>query len=135
MKRYCFIIFSLFLVSSGCKKQVDSTKEVKSFTLNVPKKVGNATFTVTSIDDSRCPENANCISMGKVSVLLKVQSDFDLKTLQFCMGDCKDIGATDKILFPIANVKCEVKIIDVKPYPNLSTAVIPKTVTFEIKKG
>ncbi|RZL43997.1 MAG: hypothetical protein EOP00_21885 [Pedobacter sp.] len=135
MKRYFFIIISLFIINSGCRKEFSSTKELKEFTVNIPKTIGNATFTVTGIDDDRCPENANCISMGKASVSLKVQSDFDVKNLQFCMGDCKDIGSTDKLIISISNVKYEVKIIAVKPYPNAPAVMLPKTVTFEITKG
>ncbi|MFC4210070.1 hypothetical protein ACFOWA_02675 [Pedobacter lithocola] len=134
MKYYPMVIICLLAMTVACKKKHETIKEVKEFKINTPKKVANATFTVISIVDNRCPENMNCVSPGSVSVYLKVQEDFDVHTLKFCVGDCKEIGAIDDIIINLSNVKYEIKLINVIPLPNATTPIAPEFIQFEISR-
>ncbi|MFC4143145.1 hypothetical protein [Pedobacter mendelii] len=134
MKYYPMVIICLIAMTFACKKRHETIKEVKEFKINTPNKVANATFTVMSIIDNRCPEDANCVSPGSVSVYLKIQEDFEIHNLKFCVGDCKEIGAIDDIIINLSNVKYEIKLINVSPLPNATTPITPELIQFEISR-
>lgn len=135
MKNIHFAFIALLIFTSGCKKKIDSYAQTVEFSGNKPKKIGESTFMITEVNDSRCPQNAVCVMAGKATVSLSVQTDFDVQNFTLCIGDCKAIGATDNIVFTSANTKYMVKLKKVSPYPAENKLLLPKFVTLDIVRS
>lgn len=135
MKNFYCLFIALLVLSSGCKKKFVAVTETKDFLINTPQTVGATTFTITSIEDSRCPINAFCAVAGKALVSLTAKSGLQTKNFNLCVGfDCKTAGISDNAQFKIADINYTVKLIDIVPNNNLTNSNVPKTVKLEISR-
>lgn len=136
MKNTLFILIAIFaLFTSSCKKKGEPIIEISEFSIDVPKKIDNAVFTVSDLMDSRCPINAFCVSSGKISLSLKVQGTNNTENFILCSGACTANGSTDVVSFVSGNIKYTVKLKDVSPYPTGSSTKQTIVVKLEITKG
>ncbi|MFC4211075.1 hypothetical protein ACFOWA_07780 [Pedobacter lithocola] len=134
MKRLYYLFIALLIMTSGCKKKsFEAITETRDFSINTPQNIGSSVFTVTSIEDNRCPINAFCVVAGKAVVSMTVKSGLQTKYISLCIGfDCKTAGISDNAKFKLGDVNHTIKFIDVIPNNNLTNANAPKTVKLEI---
>lgn len=136
MKYFVFAAIALFTITLGCKKKSEPILETRNFEYQVAQNIGSSTFKIIEISDNRCPINADCITAGKASILLEVKQNDKQKDLKLCIGgDCNSVGITDNVEFKMGNVRYKVILKKVDPFPNLSNALLPKTVVLEVTRG
>lgn len=111
------------LLFSSCKKdsiEFDSPFELKENDSIVLQGNNNGlTLTLQSVNDSRCPINALCISAGNARVKLRMSDNSGAETFaELCLGVCDPSNKTeDSALFQLNNVSYMVILKEVNPYP------------------
>ena len=124
IKKYLLVLvcFTGLLISS-CEKdsiQFDSPFELKETESIVLQGNNNGlTLTLQSVNDSRCPINALCISAGNARVKLRMSDNSGAETFaELCLGVCETRNNTeDSALFQLNNVSYIVILKEVNPYP------------------
>ncbi|UZR98627.1 hypothetical protein [Chondrinema litorale] len=97
-------------------------------------------FTLQSVSDSRCPENANCFWAGntKVNGEIKSKESDEQIELDFCLGDCFSEGhpegytIQDTVDFDLDDKSYMAVLKAVTPFPSLIDTADTKTVLVEI---
>ncbi|MFC3562590.1 hypothetical protein [Pedobacter jamesrossensis] len=121
MKNFYYLFIALLILTSGCKKKFVAGTEAKDFTINSPQTIGATTFTVTAIEDNRCPINAFCAVAGKALVSLTTKTGLQTKSESLCIGyDCKTAGISERVQFKVADINYTVKLIEVTPFNDLT---------------
>ncbi len=111
------------LLFSSCEKdsiEFDSPFELKENESIVLQGNNNGlTLTLQSVNDSRCPINALCISAGNARVKLRMSDNSGSETFaELCLGVCETRNNTeDSALFQLNNVSYIVILKEVNPYP------------------
>jgi hypothetical protein len=111
------------LLFSSCEKdsiEFDSPFELKENESIILQGNNNGlTLTLQSVNDSRCPINALCISAGNARVKLRMSDNSGAETLaELCLGFCDTRNNTeDSALFQLNNVSYMVILKEVNPYP------------------
>ncbi len=111
------------LLFSSCEKdsiEFDSPFELKENESIVLQGNNNGlTLTLQSVNDSRCPINALCISAGNARVKLRMSDNSGAQTFaELCLGVCETRNNTeDSALFQLNNVSYIVILKEVNPYP------------------
>jgi len=111
------------LLFSSCEKdsiEFDSPFELKENESIVLQGNNNGlTLTLQSVNDSRCPINALCISAGNARVKLRMSDNSGAETFaELCLGVCETRNNTeDSALFQLNNVSYIVILKEVNPYP------------------
>lgn len=135
MKKVCFYIIILAIILISCEKE----NAPDSFPLGIENEFkindvyhssdNSLKFSITEINDSRCPSDVECIWAGKADVTIKLESpvseSFVLSTLNNALYSSKDT---------VGNYSFQ--LIDVSPYP-VSTQIIKfedYKVTLKIEK-
>jgi len=94
----------LFELSPG--KSVIFTKDSKELTTSL-----------ISVNDSRCPINANCISAGNAIVKLRLSDNSGSEIFtELCLGQCETLGSDTK-QFILSNFNYSITLKKVEPYP------------------
>jgi hypothetical protein len=105
MKRILILMFGILLfTAASCKKEELNPKEVY--------RTNDLCIEFVNFNDSRCPNNANCVWAGEAEVFLKATSgnesvDFSLKGL-----------GSDTVLFGH-----NIEFVDLLPYPEAGVEV------------
>lgn len=77
---------------------------------------------VKNIQDSRCPENTNCITAGNATVVVRASnSQGSNENIELCLGDC-ETGTpqeTDAVTAAVGDVNYRFTLKQVGPYPGL----------------
>lgn len=111
------------LLISSCEKdsiEFDNPFELEENESIVLQENNNGlSITLQSINDSRCPANALCVSAGNARVKLKMSDNSGAETLaELCLGFCDTRNNTeDSALFQLNNVSYIVILKEVNPYP------------------
>jgi hypothetical protein len=94
----------LFELSAG--KTVIFTKDSKELTTSL-----------ISVNDSRCPINANCISAGNALVKLRLSDNSGSEVFtELCLGQCETLGSDTKQVI-LSNINYLIILKKVEPYP------------------
>lgn len=116
------ICFAGLLISS-CEKnsiEFDNPFELKENESIVLQGNNNGlSITLQSVNDSRCPINALCISAGNARVKLRMSDNSGAETFaELCLGFC-DTGnnAEDSAIIRLNNISYTVVLKEVNPYP------------------
>ena len=129
------IFTSLLLLSllfGSCSLQINQIPKEQNFSLNKSKTIESTVFTVTQINDSRCPVNTNCIVAGKAEVFLSMSNKYENVKLIFCIGaDCKAGINNDQTSIKIGKQNYRIQLISVNPVN--STTPTQKAKTAQIK--
>lgn len=108
------LILASALALSGCKKKQpeDTTAPVESAgcALQAPCDLGGVIATVTAINDSRCPEGAQCMWAGDAVVTVTVGQ----QTLE--LHSNPEVGSSQAAISEDSTLVLE----DVLPYPSVS---------------
>lgn len=84
---------------------------------------------VTGIEDSRCPQDVNCIWGGQVDVTFTLPAG---NTVTLCLGSAQD--CTSSTEFAANGVTFQVILLDVLPYSATTNADAEKVVEFTVVK-
>ncbi|MFA6944570.1 MAG: hypothetical protein WC220_01600 [Pedobacter sp.] len=123
MKKYLLAIVCLTcLLISSCEK--DSIEFDSPFELGVNESIilsGGLSITLESVNDSRCPINAFCISAGNARVKLRMSDNSGAETFtELCLGFCDTRNNTeDSEIIRLNNVSYIVVLKTVSPYPEV----------------
>ncbi|HQT22310.1 MAG: hypothetical protein B7X86_02990 [Sphingobacteriales bacterium 17-39-43] len=118
------VCFTGLLISSCEKDSIDfdspfELKENESIVLQ-----GNnngLTITLQSVNDSRCPINALCISAGNARVKLRMSDNSSAETFaELCLGFCDNMKNTeDSAIIRLNNISYTLILKEVSPFPEL----------------
>jgi len=118
------VCFTGLLISS-CEKdsiEFDSPFEMKENESIVLQGNNNGLkITLQSVNDSRCPVNALCISAGNARVKLRMSDNSGAETFaELCLGFCDDLNRTeDSKIIRLNNISYTVVLKEVSPFPEL----------------
>ena len=130
-------IFTILLCSSSCEK--DTLNGIKKGELNSDielsindKVLINNEFVIdlTSIIDSRCPADVQCVWAGNASTQFKIigSNESDL-VINLCLGQCDTkFKTTDTTEFIRNNIRYSILLKEVTPYPKEGTSADKKAV-------
>jgi len=91
------------------------------------------TISMISVNDSRCPINANCITAGNAIVKLRLSDNSGSETLtELCLGQCENSGSDTKQI-TLSNINYSITMKKVEPYPKLNDSQ-EKKVLFSVSK-
>lgn len=125
MKKYLFTIFCLTgLLISSCEK--DSIQFDSPFELELNQSIilpGNngLSLTLQSVEDSRCPINASCITAGNVRIKVRLSDNSERESFaELCLGLCDTKNNTeDSTVIRLNNISYILVLKDVNPFPEL----------------
>ena len=120
-----FIAFLLTILVfvQACKKEnskdFSGTYQISlNQTVKIPSNGSATAVTLTNVNDSRCPINANCVTAGYVFINLNFSDKNGEQSISLCSANC-----LDKVYRPnsivLNGVTYEVKLDDVTPFPDL----------------
>lgn len=133
-------ILTFILLSSSCDKVNKEAAQFNSpFELEVnerilfPESSNGFSFTLTSVNDSRCPIDVNCITAGSAKVQFQLSDNSGVKASgELCIGSCDNhiTKTEDTLLITLNNINYSVSLKSVNPYPNSSSTNKNKKVLF-----
>jgi hypothetical protein len=132
-----FVYFSLLFIGlTSCKTEKMTLQEgTMILKYQQPVIVDSSTktlLTFTAVQDSRCPENTNCIWAGSVAVdLVFGQKNQKKKDLKLCLG-CRQ-GADSISVVDLAGRKYRVVLQSVNPYPHAEKTKKEKYYSLSVK--
>lgn len=124
----------LLMSDSGCNHTAAdfSLEKGQSITANIHRTP--IYFSVTDIQDSRCPMNARCIRAGEAIVRFSVISNAHNENLSLCTGaDCNRMQLDDTQIITLGNNKFELHLKNVTPDPTQTVIKGTKKAAFAIK--
>jgi hypothetical protein len=128
MKKIYILLFTSLILSACQKSSVDKKEEgLIHYKEIVPiNDVPIATLTFFDVNDSRCPEGAECIWAGNASIDLVLDGVTTegkvTKHIKMCLGDCSRFHLSDTLDEEFAGLKYRFILKAVNPYPKVSTA-------------
>ncbi|ACT91579.1 hypothetical protein [Dyadobacter fermentans] len=134
MKKIILLAF-MCVAAIACDKKQDSSPQPELSTTSVPYRQATTVSTAGSdlkvelkeVADSRCPVNANCVTLGSAKLTLTVSdasNQVDVN-LEF-KGDSKNNVQS----FKLSGVEYVLRVSEVLPYPDLSQT--PKLEDYKI---
>lgn len=136
-------IFVLLLSLLSCSKDsmngIGEAYFVIPFELRIGKPViftkdsKELTISMISVNDSRCPVNANCITAGNAIVKLRLSDNSGTEILtELCSGQCENLGSDTKQI-TLSNTNYSITMKKVEPYPKINDPQ-EKKVLFSVSK-
>ncbi|RZJ81543.1 MAG: hypothetical protein EOO47_03860 [Flavobacterium sp.] len=120
-------VLTVMVFVQACKKEnsnnLSGTYEIGlKETIKIPANGSSISATLTNVNDSRCPINANCVTAGYVFINLKITNKNSEQNFELCSENC-----LDKVLRPnsivLDGITYEIKLLDVTPFPDISSTV------------
>ncbi|GGM88045.1 hypothetical protein GCM10010967_20840 [Dyadobacter beijingensis] len=123
MKKTILLAF-LCIAAIACDKKDDSTPQPELGTVSVPYRQStkvSASGTdlkveLKEITDSRCPINADCISMGSAKLVLTISDASNAANVNFEFSAISQRNAQE---FKLGDVEYVLSVTEVLPYPQL----------------
>ncbi|MEE1943548.1 hypothetical protein VRU48_00415 [Pedobacter sp. KR3-3] len=137
-------LFALFLLimAIACKKDKTadlSTQFMVSQAQTYEFKQGEnviVTVALTTVQDSRCPINADCVSAGYGMVTLKIK-DLSIgseKNLNLYIGGAVPNGQKDLAPITLNGTNYIIQLKDISPFPQLNMPQIPSSARLSLTK-
>lgn len=126
MKRVYILLLTSLILSACQKSSVDKKEEglihyKETVAIN---DVPSATLTFFDVNDSRCPEGAQCITAGSANIDLALNGVTTegriTKRVKMCLGDCSNFQP-DTLDEEFAGLKYRFILKAVNPYPKVNT--------------
>lgn len=141
IKKYLLtLVFLTGLLISSCEKyyiEFNSPFELKENESIVLQGNNNGlSITLQSVNDSRCPVSAVCISAGNARVKIRMSDNSEAETFaELCIGYCDNSNnSEDSEIIRLNNISYTIILKEVSPYPELGKKQ-KKTALFIIKKN
>ncbi|WP_338870545.1 hypothetical protein WBJ53_23050 [Spirosoma sp. SC4-14] len=131
------IVGTVFFTACNSSSETTPTDRV-SLGIHQSGRVGtDVAVRVDSIQDSRCPMDANCIWAGEAKVKLLLANDSDSTTVRLAIGagiKPSDPDRRDSTGVLLGNSTYKVLLREVNPYPSTSTVGQPQTAVVQVTK-
>ncbi|SDL94595.1 hypothetical protein SAMN05421813_10416 [Daejeonella rubra] len=135
--------FVLFLSMLSCSKDSMNGSGVAYFDIIFELSIGRTvifakdskelTISMISVNDSRCPINANCVTAGNAIVKLRLSDNSGSEVFtELCLGQCENSGSDTKQI-TLSNISYSITIRKVEPYPKINDTQ-EKKVLFSVSK-
>lgn len=117
-------ILTILLVVQACKKDrqadISGTYQIEiQETINISKNGAAISAKLVSVEDSRCPINANCVTSGYIIIKLNFIDSQGEQSFEICSENCLDKVARPKSI-TLNGVSYSIKIQDLTPFPDFS---------------
>ncbi|WP_460947032.1 hypothetical protein [Spirosoma daeguense] len=126
------------LLAASCNSTDTPPTDRVSLKMNQSARLGSEVVVrVDSIEDNRCPMNANCIWAGQAKVKLQIAKDQDSKNLQLMLGQDiqnKENKRPDSTGVTLANEIYKVILREVTPYPETTSSKPQQTAVIQVTK-
>lgn len=102
----------------------------------------SGTLTFAEVEDSRCPENVQCVWAGNAIVDLQLrsgQANQEAQTVKMCLGDCSMLypksgfREADTIQVSVQGTSHTLILAQVSPYPNTTKPTKKEDYTIRLK--
>lgn len=123
----------------ACKKDnqtdISGTYKIElQESINILKNGTAISAKLISVEDSRCPINASCITSGYILIKLNFIDNQGEQSFEVCSENCLDKVARPKSI-RLNGVSYSIKIEDLTPYPDFSKpTTVKQKVTIVIAK-
>lgn len=134
------ISVALFACSNNAvNKQQDENVIKYKETVTLPT---SGTLTFAEVEDSRCPENVQCIWAGNATVDLQLrsgQANQEAQTVKMCVGDCRTLypksgfREADTVQVSVQGTSHTLILTQVSPYPNTTKPTKREDYTIRLK--
>lgn len=133
---FCLALFSCKTDAPTAKLGDQTLKYLEVLTLPA----GSLTF--AGIEDSRCPEDVQCVRAGEAIVTLQTRAGSkisEIQTIKMCLGDCFALNPktgfreADTACIELDGTKYRLTLTEVNPYPNTTKAVEKKEYEIKLK--
>lgn len=128
MKRSILVLFAAMFVVFSCKEETFREDfvlgEEENFKVGTENKSAESSvlFTITDVQDSRCPIDVECIWQGEAEIEIKFDSPFQETIV---------LSTYDNLVDTVGNYT--VKLLDVSPYPISTKTIKPEDYTIKLK--
>lgn len=117
-------ILTILVVVQACKKDkqadISGTYQIELLeTISILKNGTAITAQLASVEDSRCPINANCVTSGYIIIKLNFIDSQGEQSFEICSENCLDKVARPKSI-RLNGVSYSIKIQDLTPFPDFS---------------
>ena len=124
--------FVLFLSLLACSKDSMNGSGVAYFdiifelsngkTVKVINDSKELSISMISVNDSRCPINANCVTAGNAIVKLRLSDNSGSEVFtELCLGQCETSGSDTKQII-LNNISYSLSLRKVEPYPIINSS-------------
>ncbi len=142
---YSFFLISLLGLFAQCSRdglapqkgafEQSSTLAAKQSVRLASTTTDELVISVDSIQDSRCPINANCVWAGNAKVSFTASHNGSTQKASLCLGSCDQVTKTsDSVVLQFPNGQYEITLQKVDPYPSTEPAKEPSKATFVVRK-
>lgn len=123
-------ILTILVVVQACKKDrqadISGTYQIELLeTISILKNGTAITAELASVEDSRCPINANCVTSGYILIKLNFIDNRGEQSFEVCSENCLDKVVRPKSI-TLNGVSYSIKIQDLTPFPDFSTPTTVK---------
>lgn len=100
------------------------------------------TLTFAGVEDSRCPENVQCVWAGNATVDLQLrsgQANQEAQSVKMCVGDCRTLypkigfREADTVRVSVQGTPHTLILTQVNPYPNTTKPTKIEDYTIKLK--
>lgn len=106
-------------VKFGQEVLLQHHEQVTLFGGEVPRRL---IVSLENIQDSRCPANANCVTAGNATIVLRASNSQGVnENIQLCIGACSSepMRDTHTVTAQVGELNYQFTLKEVKPYPGL----------------
>jgi len=132
------IVGTVFLAACNSSSSETTPTDRVSLGIHQSGRVGaDVAVRVDSIQDSRCPLDANCVWAGEAKVKLVLSKGSDSTTARLIIGagvKASDPNRQDSTGVSLGNSTYKVILREVNPYPSTSTVGQPQTAVVQVTK-
>lgn len=143
---YTTLLLGASLLLISCKSDSITVQAVEK-TIRYHEKVSitpenPATLTFAEVEDSRCPENVQCVWAGNAIVDLQLRSEQanqEAQAVKMCLGDCNSLypktgfREADTAQVSVAGTQYTLILTNASPYPNSTKTVKKEDYTIKLK--
>ncbi len=127
------------LLAAGCQKAVQNvTMPYGSVVVGIKQsaRVGqDVTVQVDSIQDSRCPVNADCIWAGNAVVRFTLSDQTNHQPGSLCLGACgQSLKVRDSVNVLLGSDRYQVVLTEVRPFPGTDPKNTQPQAVIQVKK-
>lgn len=142
--KYTTLLLGISIVLFSCSNNAVNKQQEEQVihyqeTVALPK---GGTLTFAEVEDSRCPENVQCVWAGNATVDLQLRSgeaNQEAQSVKMCLGDCSQLypksgfREADTVQVSVQGTPHTLILTQVNPYPNTTKPTKKEDYTIKLK--
>ena len=142
--KYTTLLLGISVVLFSCSNNAVNKQQVEHVihyqeTVALPK---GGTLTFAEVEDSRCPENVQCVWAGNATVDVQLRSgeaNQEAQSVKMCVGDCSPLypksgfREADTVQVSVQGTPHTLILTQVNPYPNTTKPTKKEDYTIKLK--